>query len=587
MTDFDERPSHFSSADHANCRFRRVLDAWVQFAQEELRLWDAISHEEQAHLVKTEIPNERVPIAIPHLFQVDAHNPTTVLMFLPEVQCEPRKMREEFRGESLALRLQAQAIILEARDRTQMVGNTHLWSYAPRQRSALPPKLASLSWDGDSNTLDKDACRICCATLPRVVPSTGQLPTAWGTVRDQQQVPTVILGSTTERRMGRMTMAEHAPDLEVLNRDADFARVALKTLLHTPRHEWRALLVAHPPWVTLTTLRGLLAHAHDQLDREPLDAIVVARFVLRRLGRLHLATEADLQRIIVAGTAWKEVANALRVTGRQRRALDAAARAMTIFGTNDALAADRAAAMILRGHIQHELGDSDAGLRWLDEATVILQQRGEEHRVLQTMMLRGIILYETKAYAAASDLFAAARVIAQQLGDKRELARIENNQGHCALKLGKPVAAWDHLVAAATGYIAQGMTTELPRAEWGLARLMQETATPTVTAAELQRVYAAFAACGMVLDAANVLLEVAMILSKDEQHRDQARALCEQLDALFATTNMPKEAHAALAHLRENALSETQDIVAEVVQVRSYFRQLRDAKGGTAFALGH
>jgi tetratricopeptide (TPR) repeat protein len=383
--------------------------------------------------------------------------------------------------------------------------------------------------------------------------------------------------------MGRMTMAEQIPDLELLNREVDAARVALEILLRTPRLLWDALFAQHADWLTATTFRGLLSHAHDQLDNDPVDAAVVTRFVLRRLGRLH--ADGDLPLAIISGTAWKEFANALRVTGRQRRALGAAAMAMGIFGTNDALAADRAAAMILYGHIQHELGESAAGLRWLDDATVILQQRGEERRVLQTMMLRGIILYDTKYYAEASDTFAAAYVIAQQLGDKRELPRIENNRGHCALKLGDVVAAWDHLVNAATGYIAQGMTTELPRAEWGLARLMQETAGRSVTIGELQRVYAAFAARGMVLDAANVLLEVAMILTKDEQHRQQARALCEQLDALFATTNMPKEAHTALAHLRENARGE--ELAADVVQVRNYFRQLRDTKAGLAFAPGH
>jgi tetratricopeptide (TPR) repeat protein len=582
MTEFDGRTLRFA-ADHANGCFRRILDAWVQLAQEELRIWDAIAHEDQAHHVKTEIPDECVPVAIPQSFHKDAHDATVVVVFLTLDQWPPGKFCEEPCGEYLAGRLQAQSIILEARNSKQAVGNAHLWSYGPRQRSALRPRLASAPWDGDSSTLRKGVCSIRCATLPSV----GQLPTTWGTVRDQQQVPTVILYGTTERRMGRMTMADHVHDLEDLNRDADSARVALETLLHTPRHGWRALFVAHPRWGTLTTFRGLLAHAHDQLDHDPVDAVVIARFVLRRLGRIDVAGEADLQRIIVGGTAWKEFANALRVTGRQRRALDAATRAMVIFGTSDALAADRASAMILRGHIQHELGDSEAGLRWLDEATTILQERGEERRVLQTMMLRGIILYETKCYAEASDIFAAAHVISQQLGDKRELARIENNQGHCALKLGNLVAAWDHLVAAATGYVAQGMTTELPRAEWGLARLMQETAAPAVTAAALQRVYTAFAARGMVLDAANVLLEVATILSKDEQHRDQTRALCEQLGALFATTNMPQEAHAALAHLRENALKEEQDIVAEVVQVRRYFRQLRDTKGGPAFAPGH
>src|SRR5438876_612959 len=167
MTHFDDRRLRFS-ADHLNGGVCRMLDAWVQLAQKELLVFDVITHHDQAHHAKLEIPDERVPVAIPQPFHEDAHLAAVVVMLLADEQWPPPDVGEDPRGECLAGRLQAQPISLEARDIAQAVGKAHLWSNASRQQRALRPRSTCCSWNEDSSTLDKGALGIRCATLPRV-----------------------------------------------------------------------------------------------------------------------------------------------------------------------------------------------------------------------------------------------------------------------------------------------------------------------------------------------------------------------------------------------------------------------------------
>jgi tetratricopeptide (TPR) repeat protein len=373
-----------------------------------------------------------------------------------------------------------------------------------------------------------------------------------------------------------------------LSPDASDRDVATATLqgLTTPPPDWPATLTAHPEWLTLSTLRGLLMAAHDDLDRDPPRSAQVAKLVLALLPFVNISDGQEIVATTIAGTAWKEYGNAVRLLGEHQHALRAADRAIQLFSSNDALIGDRAAATVLKAHVLHDLGDSEAGLRLLDEAASVFAATGEDRRELQTIIMRGLILYECKNFVAAQQAFDFAFLLAERLNDTRELARLANNRGHCALQLGDLVGAWDLLIEAVTAFAAQRMETELPRAHWGLARLMRAHTAPGDTVADLQRVADAFEARGMTVEAASVLLEVANVLSGDEAQRDQVHLICSRLADIFARTSMPREAVAALAHLRQEALAGDDLLTGGISDVRSYFRKLRTTVAPT-FAPGH
>lgn len=390
--------------------------------------------------------------------------------------------------------------------------------------------------------------------------------------------------------MSRTTMENDPPAVPttvvVINRGADLAPRAAKTILALPPSRWRRALAAHPEWATLSTLRILLAVAHDELDSAARRSASLAKFVLSVLPSIPVPSDAHLLVTTIEGTAWKEYGNALRASGQQPRALTAANRAIRLFSKSDALIVDRAAATVLKAHTFHDLGRAAAALVLLDEAAAVFASAGEERRLLQTITLRGIFLFETKHFVPARDAFDCAFLIAERLGDRRELARLYNNRGHSALQLGDPVAAWDYFLQAATLFAEQGMTSELPRAQWGLARLMRSHTDASETVADLHRIYATFERRGMLVEAATVLLEIASILAADAAHRHQVRALCSRLVELFAQTHMPSDAIAALAHLRQETLADDDLLGSGIVEARNYFRQLR-MHAAQPFVAGH
>lgn len=377
--------------------------------------------------------------------------------------------------------------------------------------------------------------------------------------------------------MKQTTMPPDAPNgatsIAEINRDGLIARDAVTALSALPLRQWHRAVAERPEWMTLSTMRDLLAAAHDDLDGNPKRSARIAKFVLDVLPRIAVSADAMLAYRKIEGTAWKEYGNALRMAGQQRRALTAANHAISLFSATP-LVVERAAATILKAHTLHELSRSGEALRLLDEAAATFTARGEERRSLQTLNLRGIILFECHQYKEAGAAFEAGFTIAQRLRDRRELARLYNNRGYCALQKGDLVSAWDLLVQAAALFAEQGMDAELPRAHWGLARLMREDAATGETVADLRRIYDVFTRHGMVVEAATVLLEIATTLAAEPNQHDHVRTLCVQLVALFEQAQMPPDAIAALAHLRHDALAEADMLGSGITHVRNYFRQL-------------
>ena len=87
------------------------------------------------------------------------------------------------------------------------------------------------------------------------------------------------------------------------------------------------------------------------------------------------------------------------------------------------------------------------------------------------------------------------------------------------------------------------------------------------------------------MEAATVLLDIASLLSQEPGQESRVRALCAQLATVFSRTTMPKEALHALDHLRREAIEDAP--IGDLLQVRNFFRHLRDAGADAVFVPGH
>jgi tetratricopeptide (TPR) repeat protein len=374
-------------------------------------------------------------------------------------------------------------------------------------------------------------------------------------------------------------------DIEFFNRETAHSSVFRRTLFALPVSAWRQALHAHPEWVTISVLEALLEHAREEIDRNPATARRITGLVVHFAPAVPVPPGRTILRVALCGTAYKDHGNALRRTGRVDLALTAANLALRILAEDDTLIVERASALVLKAHVQHDRGRHAEAFGLLDESASIFARRGETRRHLQTIILHGIFLFERDNPAGALAQFRIARPIAEALGDQRELARILNNTGHCALKLNDLPAAWDYLVQAAAAFASERMEAEIPRAQWGLARLVSSR-EPAEAVADLRKIYTVFSSRGMVVEAATALLEIATILVQEDHNKPIVRTLCNQLGDLFAATTMPAPALRALAHLQSQALGTNDALIADVTHVRNYFRHLQQPTP-PVFAPGH
>lgn len=249
------------------------------------------------------------------------------------------------------------------------------------------------------------------------------------------------------------------------------------------------------------SLEALLDVAHRELDDDPGRALATTAFVLEQI-------EGPASRpASLCGRAWKEHGTALYMAGRYAEALQASGRAGTILANDPALAADRGTALLLTALVKNALFEREAALALLDECAAIFAAHRQIDRSLKALELRGIVLFDLGRDQEALATFQHALTQAEALGDERELARIENNIGRCALKAGNFAEAMRYVQQAAFRFQELGMDAECTRAFWCRAKIDQAQGRKDEALAELGRVIQEFKKLGMYSMADKVTVE--------------------------------------------------------------------------------
>jgi tetratricopeptide (TPR) repeat protein len=249
-----------------------------------------------------------------------------------------------------------------------------------------------------------------------------------------------------------------------------------------------------------SALEALLDVAHRELDDDPGRALATTAFVLEQL-------EGPVPPASLCGRAWKEHGTALYMAGRYEEALQASERAGTILANDPALAADRGTALLLTALVKNALLQREAALALLDECAAIFAAHHQIDRSLKALELRGIVLFDLGRDQEALATFHQALAQAEALGNERELARIENNIGRCALKAGNFAEAMRYVQRAAFRFKELGMDAECTRAFWCRAKIDQAQGRTDEALAELGRVIQEFKKLGMYSMAEKVMIE--------------------------------------------------------------------------------
>jgi len=297
---------------------------------------------------------------------------------------------------------------------------------------------------------------------------------------------------------------------------------------------------------TLGGARVVLERAHADLEVDPQRALLLADFALESAETWtgHPRTMVLLTR----GGAHLERANALRALGQFDDALDALASAECAFnailtGAFDLARVWQVRAMILCARAQYD----DAG-RLAHKARETFAEFGDDERAQNCGLIEAAVLLErgrtTEARALYEELLAGAE------SESVFAARVLNNLGTTARKMGDTLAAVHYHARALPLFASHGLLTEVARnrfaqgSAWLRAGNLPE-AVPLLDAARTELL-----GLGMRFEAGIATLDLAEACLAQDQPR-VARELCTGLITYFQQEALPHKAQLALAYLTE------------------------------------
>jgi tetratricopeptide (TPR) repeat protein len=376
------------------------------------------------------------------------------------------------------------------------------------------------------------------------------------------------------------------PFLQLLNREGDAGQTALQTLRDKPVTAWAPYFTIRPGWWSYGVFRAMLAYAREMFGRDPRLALAITTFVIERVNDVEAIPDALVLAPFIRGLAWKEHANALYGLGKYAEANEAAERAVGIFSGTPALAIDVARATLIRAMSLHNLGKTSEALDLVMKATRLFGEHAEPQGYRVALTVCGGFLMDLEEYAAARDAFSVARKLAEEQNEPREVARLLNNIGQCSIKLGDFDLGEDQLQRAARLLIEQHMDSEITRTVVGLARSLHKRGQLEAAISAFQNVYVDFLHYGMLIPAAQVLVELTDVVTELTGDVTWAHDESAKLAASFGDYDVPGNVRAAMAYMqRETASAGSVDQVRTALAYVRNFLQDLFASPSTAFAV--
>ncbi len=363
--------------------------------------------------------------------------------------------------------------------------------------------------------------------------------------------------------------------LTFLNRQSDAGLNDLSILRDAPVKNWPRLLGAGA--TSYGVLHGMLTYAHEQFDRDPSLAVAITKYVTDHVDEMEPFTESMILVPFIKGAAWKEHANALYSVGRFADAAEAARTAISIFSSTPALGNDLAAANLVRAMSLHALGNTGDALQLATESVRLFAAHADSARYLVSVQVCGGILFDLEEYSAALDAYSVARSVAEEQGNQREYARMLNNIATCNVCLDNVETAERQLQQAFRLFQQQGMESEMLRTVAALTRITSRHGQLDRALLVCHSIYAELLNHGLTLSAAQVLVELTVVMTEVTGHGEYARDEGARLAAAFSEeVNAPENVRTAMAFLARRSADATSagQLRAPLAYVQSFLRDV-------------
>lgn len=332
----------------------------------------------------------------------------------------------------------------------------------------------------------------------------------------------------------------------LLDEDAE-AETIFAMLTTRPQQTWLEHLAATPGAGTAGMMRRLIAAARANEESEPHAALAI----LDIAEALSIFVDDHDARTNALLQLWRARAMALMIRGDYPAALSALDTAeLSLAGA--AADYDRAFVDWARASVHFEMGSYALALQLVEQAIGTFREFGDKLPQVQASILRGGILYEQGAVDEAERTFLSLVEPLREFSDRISLARVFANLACCSLQRSDFAGTEAHGATALALYDEVGLETEKIRTRWAFALVYIRRGEVAEGIARLQAVAAEFRARGMVVDAAEVELDVVQALLREGSHEEAAQIVRSLVD-IFARAEARLDLVKALAYLRDAA----------------------------------
>jgi tetratricopeptide (TPR) repeat protein len=348
-----------------------------------------------------------------------------------------------------------------------------------------------------------------------------------------------------------------------LERERDGAGdVVSRYLRDTPFEEWPRL-AEMPELRNNAALEQMSDEVRKRLHRKPREALAIANLSASIAESLPPSQYPPVVLAQLRANAWKDRASTLRYLARYEEAIEAAERGEEALASFASLEHDRAIVRLVKGMTLAQLDRFDEAHAILSECRSMFRDHNDIKRYVQAGLAEANMLYKSERHADSASLLEDLLRDSIEVEDLESQARIHNNLGHCATKLGDFVSANIHFAEAVAKFTDLGFVAEVPRTEFGAGVVLIGRGQISAGLERLRQARIDFTAAEMIDEAGLCALRIVEVLV-DRGEEGQARELTQNIVDEFIEAGFDERAIQAVVRLRDAI--EVDDATAETVR---------------------
>jgi tetratricopeptide (TPR) repeat protein len=365
------------------------------------------------------------------------------------------------------------------------------------------------------------------------------------------------MSERSKREDGGVVGREAGEPVEDLFRKIDEAAALLGEVLARPSAE-RMDLAQAVRVQGLELCQLLEARSEEAWCEDAVAGVELARIAVEIAGRLDIERYGQSQVEDAQATAWAFLGNAYRVVSDLRRAEEALDQAEAHLERSGGEAYTEAQILSFRASLRSSQGRYEEAVHLLDRALTIYRQ-AKDHQLEGKGLIKkaAALAYDGKVRSAAR-LARRGLALIDPSADPRLFITARHNLIGYLHETGSPEEALDTLRRTRRLYEDFGEPSHRARLSWLEGRITRDLGRLEEAEAALKVARDFFVQQGIGLDAARVLLDLAMVYDRRGETAELKRLSAEMVP-IFASRDVDSEALAALALFQKAAATEQID----------------------------